>query len=416
MALVDRGEVHKRAFVWGGLPGELVKLKIIKQRAGILEAQVAEVLEASPQRIDAADPEIYISTSPWQIYDFDYEQQLKIEQIKLAFAQQKIAIQPPEMKTDRQIYGYRNKMEYTFWWNNETEQIELAVYRRGTKGKIATDTGSSLALAAINQAALDVVKLLNQKQLQARQLKTLLLRADQSEQVIAQLYVIDRELKRVFDDQDFEKLNLNGFEVIYSDPRSPASKITDRLTSFGQTKLTDSLFNKTFSYPAESFFQINLPVYQLALSDIAENLLPDLPVVDFYSGVGTIGLSVADANTELKLIEINPAAVDEMAKNINRLGYKKASAVLSASENATEFISRESTLIVDPPRAGLHTKMIDQILTVKPKRLIYLSCNPVTQARDVAVLQEKYHRSRIIGYNFFPRTPHVESLVILDAK
>ena len=135
------------------------------------------------------------------------------------------------------------------------------------------------------------------------------------------------------------------------------------------------------------------------------------PVVDLYSGVGSIGLTIGGEGTTL--VEINEHAVREMRENITRL-KSNAVAVLAPSERALEYITSDVTVIVDPPRAGLHSDVITQLLEARPTRIIYLSCNPVTQARDVALLAEAYGIRSHQGYNFFPRTPHIEHLVILD--
>lgn len=136
------------------------------------------------------------------------------------------------------------------------------------------------------------------------------------------------------------------------------------------------------------------------------------PVVDLYSGVGTIGLTIGGDN--VTLVEVNEHAVREMQQNIKKLGKSGAKAVLAASENALDYISGDATIIVDPPRAGLHERVIAKLLETAPQRIIYLSCNPVTQARDVALLAEKYGIRHHQGYNFFPRTPHIEHLVVLE--
>ncbi|HSW92663.1 MAG TPA: RsmD family RNA methyltransferase, partial [Patescibacteria group bacterium] len=135
------------------------------------------------------------------------------------------------------------------------------------------------------------------------------------------------------------------------------------------------------------------------------------PTIDLYSGVGSIGLTIGSDNPTL--IEINEHAVREMRENIKRLG-KTAKAVLAPSEQALEHITGSEVVIVDPPRAGLHADVIARLLETKPERIIYLSCNPVTQARDVAMLAEGYGVRSHRGYNFFPRTPHIEHLVVLD--
>lgn len=403
---------EKRAFVWGGLPGEEVEFIVTKKRAGIYESVVESALTKSDFRVKPKDENSYLSTSPWQILDWQYELRTKAELTQQFFAQQKIAMPLPEVATDSQEYKYRNKMEFTWWWNKDTEQLDLAHYRRGTKGKIPV-SGSSLAAPGINAAARRVRDLLNELNVEARQLKTLLVRADRAGEIVAQLYVVDDGLS--ISEEDFKRLRLAGFEIIYSEPKSPASVITTRLQFFGQTSLRDEVLGQNFTYPAESFFQINLPVYELALQEIKKHLLPDLPIVDLYSGVGTIGLSVADGR-RVSLVEISPVAVEEMNSNIIEQKIKNAFAVLSPAETATDYITSDCQLIVDPPRAGLHKDVVSRILEVKPRRLIYLSCNPATQARDVALLLDEYELQEVKVFNFFPKTPHIEALAILNLK
>jgi 23S rRNA (uracil1939-C5)-methyltransferase len=106
-----------------------------------------------------------------------------------------------------------------------------------------------------------------------------------------------------------------------------------------------------------------------------------------------------------------------MKRNISAQKREEAvKAILAPSEKALEYIKNNATIIVDPPRAGLHEDVIAKLLEVIPERIIYLSCNPVTQARDIARLGEKYGVKYHRGYNFFPRTPHIEHLAILDLK
>ena len=257
------------------------------------------------------------------------------------------------------------------------------------------------------------------------------------------------------------KLPAQGGEIIYSDPRSPASRITERLARFGNTILTDTILGIPFRYACEGFFQVNIPVYEQALRDMKEwvpynkahqehqldqlaahnntdsqqraisqkksgqlhvgpGLFSDdiravrLSTLDLYAGVGTIGLTIGGDN--ITLVEINADAVREMQRNITELGRTNARAILAPSEQALDHITGREIVIVDPPRAGLHPDVIATLLQQLPPRILYLSCNPVTQARDVALLQQHYRIVHHRGYNFFPRTPHSEHLVVLDKK
>lgn len=401
----------RKFFVWGGLPGETVKVQTTKKRSKLAEGKVIEVIKPSPERVIPNDPTSYLSTSPWQIMSADSEQHYKSALIEEAFELHDIVLPDPiEVKTDGIRYGYRNKVEFSFYWHTDEELLDLAFFVRGAKGKIPVE-GTSLAKDPINILATQIRDLLRTKPIEGRSLKTLLIRCDQKGNCTWQLYVKD-VLPDLISDKEAKGLSANGGELIYSDPRSPASRVTERLASFGDITLTDTIRGTDFSYATEGFFQVNIPMYEMALADM-KTWLPGGPVVDMYSGVGTIGLTIGGADTTL--VELDPCAVGEMRKNVERL-RSKAVIVQAPSEAALDHIVAGATIILDPPRAGLHADVITRLLEVKPQRIIYLSCNPVTQARDVALLSEIYGVKHHVGYNFFPATPHIEHLVILDKK
>jgi 23S rRNA (uracil1939-C5)-methyltransferase len=367
----------RKVFVWGALPGEVVRVELTKVKKSYAEGVAVEILESSPQRVEPRDA-CYLATSPWQIMPFDVEQGYKSQLIRDAFSQEKV--NSPETsdesfpETDNRDYFYRNKMEYALWWDNETAQISLAFHKRGTHQKIPI-AGSSIERPEIFAEAARIVADLNARSEAARKYQSLLLRCNQRGKVSGGLLE-------------------NG----QSHPIFP--------------NLTDEILGREYSYSPNGFFQINLPVYEIALAEIASRLGDATKVVDMYAGVGTIGLSVA-RDRDLTLVETNESAYREMHKNITD-DIKNATPVLAKAENALEYITHDITLIVDPPRAGLDEKVVARILDVQPPRVIYLSCNPATQARDVAKLLNKYKISHHQGFNFFPRTPHIENLVILD--
>ncbi len=469
----------RKAFVWGGLPQETVVVRLTKQKSRFVEGVVTEVITPSPARTAAQDPDSYLSTSPWQIMTPQAEQHYKAALIAEAYSLHSITLPGPiELYQDDTLYGYRNKIEFS-WYSDAVapqtvpqkepeaslgpasssddihavemdkanrqelphDTLDLAFYTRGSKGKIPVD-GTHLARPEINRLAHAIRDTLAASHISARQLKTLLIRCDQSGSCVWQLYIRDR-LPEIITANEAAKLPAQGGEIIYSDPRSPASRITERLACFGNTTLTDTILNVPFRYTAESFFQINLPVYEQALRDMREwagrdysdqqrvisqkksgqlhvgpGLFSDdiravkLSTLDLYAGVGTIGLTIGSGN--VTLVEINADAVREMQRNITELDRTNAHAVLAPSEQALEYITGDQLVIVDPPRAGLHPKVIATLLQHLPPRILYLSCNPVTQARDVALLQQRYRIAWYRGYNFFPRTPHSEHLVVLD--
>ena len=410
-------ENGKKIFAWGVLPDETAKIQITKNKSSFMEGFAVEIIEKSKKRIKPRDSESFLSTSPWQIFDFDFEQSTKQELIRESFQQENIDLpQQESFFSNDIIFEYRNKVEFSFWWEkseNNNGELNIAFFKRGGKGKIPVK-GTSLATPEINQAGQKVLVILRDRKTTSRDLKTLLIRASQKGEISAQLYVKDGNFKP-FSKEEIASLGFKNFEIIFSNPKSPASVITKKLQALNEYKLSDQILGINFNYATESFFQINLPVYEQALRDMEQFIDPHKPTLDLYAGVGSIGLTIG--KQDLTLVEINEGAVAEMKRNINELHRdNSAKAILAPSEKVLDFIKKDSNLIVDPPRAGMDKKVCEKILEIEPQKVIYLSCNPTTQARDAAILSEKYKIIYTRGYNFFPRTPHIENLIILEIK
>ena len=181
--------------------------------------------------------------------------------------------------------------------------------------------------------------------------------------------------------------------------------------------LTDKILGYEFSYSPNGFFQINLPEYEKVLRKIKDFIKDQNKVVDLYSGVGTIGLTVA-SDKNLTLVEIDKFAHGELLNNIEAVksstGNSNITGILAKSETIYDHITHDSTVIVDPPRSGCDSTLIDTINQKLPEKLVYLSCNPITQVRNLERLTQNYQITDITGYNFFPRTPHVECLTLLE--
>lgn len=391
-----------KVFVWNALPGEKVKIRIIKEKRSYAEAIAEEIITASPNRI-AAEESNYLSTSPWQIVNYSAENEYKKDIVTELFAGAKVSL--PTLQSvvhDERQWNYRNKMEYSFW--GDDEGLHLALHQRGTHGKQIV-SGSKLAHPAIDAGANAVLEQLNELNSRAGDLKTIIVRCNQKGEAVAALYT---KLKK------FSKLELpaelKGLRVYHSNPKSPASVPTELIYEVGNTSLTDELLGHTFHYDVDSFFQVNPPVFEMALAAIKEHI-SEPAITDMYAGVGTIGLSVASAAVDL--IELDAATAHMAAENAS-LSRLDTTVVEASSEKSLDFISGVQPVIFDPPRAGLHDKVVNQVLAMLPPKVVYLSCNPATQARDLAKLQENYKITDFQIYNFFPRTPHIETLAILE--
>lgn len=410
----------KTVFVWGGLPGEVVDVLITKKRKGILEGLVQEVKLKSQDRVEPKNGYEFLSTSPWQILDPAKEAEVKRRLLVETF-QHEVGIdleQDGDFKLSNpkdliNFYGYRNKMEYNFW--GDEEGIHLALHKRGSGQKIKLK-GSVLASDAINNAGVKIINQLNQKNIFAGDLKSLVLRSNQAGECVGALFVKKK---------DFTKLNLvgglKGLVCYYSDPKSPASVATEELWRVGEVKLSDQVLGTNIAYDVDSFFQVNVGMFEEVIKDIKEVLggmdTSNLSLTDFYGGVGSIGISLKSKDQNLKIVELDESSARMAKENLRDLKLSNSEVSCKSSEESLEEITRDSILVIDPPRAGLHKKVVQKITEAKPKILIYLSCNPVTQARDIKdILEAGYQIKFKRGYNFFPRTPHIENLLILECQ
>ncbi|MDO4889302.1 MAG: RsmD family RNA methyltransferase [Candidatus Saccharibacteria bacterium] len=362
-----------KGFFWNVLPGETVKkYEITKKKSHYFEAIALEIENLSSHRIEPKDS-CYLSTSPWQIMDYTYELEQKSELLAEIFRQHEIDYLRSlnHISTDSKDFFYRNKMEYSLYYDFEDEKLHLAFRKRGTHRKIKVET-SSIERPEIFKKASEIVDKLNAEHADGRKYQSLLLRCNQNGKVKGGLFENHKP--------------------------HPVFK-----------NLKDQILGEEYSYSPNGFFQINLPVYELALSEIKKYIKTE-KVLDLYAGVGTIGLSVA-RDKDLTLVEVDKSAYQELKNNA-----KNHKTVLAKSEDVTDFIKPDQTVIVDPPRAGLDIKLIEKLNEITPKTIIYISCNPATQARDIKLLLEKYQIETVQPFNFFPRTPHLENLVILTKK
>jgi 23S rRNA (uracil1939-C5)-methyltransferase len=427
----------RKIFAWGVLPSETAEIEIVKSKKNWAEGFAGKTLsDENVSRISPRD-ECFLSTSPWQILDWKTELREKENLVRESFGQEKISFENGvfrEIATDGEPFGYRNKMEYSLYSMSLAEaenrpefrekftaqdvkngkRIFLAFHRRGSHGKIPI-LQSSIEKPEIFARANEILDELNSRNASAFDYQSLLLRANKNGEVSGDLF------------ENFK-------------PRPTMKNLSDELKIGG--------FSRKYSYSPNGFFQINLPVYELALDEILRNVGKEKNLVDMYSGVGSIGLSLLNENRKITLVETNESAIKEARENVKNLPKnlrENVKIIHAKSEDALENISRNSVLILDPPRAGLDEKVVIKIREIQPKKVIYLSCNPTTQARDISRIlggrneilykktsrengeksQEILHDFReksdyeIVSaqsFNFFPRTPHIENLIVLELR
>lgn len=345
----------RKVLVWNALPGETVEIELRKSKHSFAEGIATRVINASPDREEPRD-EAYLSTSPWQIMNFEAEQKAKVSILRETFAREHVTI---SREVDEGIscvsvgdtWQYRNKMEYSFW--GDDDGLHLALFHRASHGKRII-TGSSIARPEIDKAANEICRVLNKAGIRGSQLKTVVLRCNMAGETVAALYVKDEAFPEIRELKGIAK----GIAVYFSNPKSPASIYTKTVYEYGDVSLTETVIGKQISYDVRSFFQVNMPVFEAALGSIKE-YLGDKPVTDFYSGVGTIGIPLgADV-----FVESEKSNIERLKLNLKGT---QAQVIEAPAENALEQLPSKGTLIVDPPRAGLHAKVTETLNELRP--------------------------------------------------
>lgn len=398
---------NKVYFVWNALPGEVVEVQVTKKKKNFCEGYASHIVQASPQRVQPPE-EHYGSCSPWQILSPSDEQHWKIQLAKDSYFkfQDQPAIQALTLVDDlKRYYGYRNKMEYSFT-HTDSGELTFGFFKRGTHWRQPIQL-CLLASTAINRTATACLAWLKTLGVTDHALKSLIILSNEQGETIAGLFVRDR---------DFPATNALGIAVYYSNPHSPAAVPTELLFKTGAIQITSAVLGTPLQHDLLGFFQVNVPLFEQALHAIAAYIDPGTQLLDCYGGVGAISLPLHARVKSCLVIDSNVAAVAAASYNIQQLGLNHYTAQCVATEHILAAICADQTVMVDPPRAGLHPAVIARLLTVQPQRLIYLSCNVSTQARDVEQLLTHYSLRDAKLFNFFPRTPHIEGLIVLDRQ
>jgi 23S rRNA (uracil1939-C5)-methyltransferase len=403
---------HISAF--GVLPGEKALLRPVRRKQRILFAEPLEILQPSAFREDPVESH-YLSCSPWQIIEYPVQCQYKQESMRAAFisgAQTELKINDFFGSGER--FGYRTKIEFGIAFNDGAPV--LSFHPRGKHfGHIALEHGCALASDAMNSTALAIMSKLSEQKSNAGTLKNLVIRESKHDRErLAVLYTIDRMASKI---SAMDIPGLSGLVIAYSDPASPASVVTEILATSGKDYLEETVLEMRIRYPFDGFFQNNIPLFEKCLSVIGQHIAPTGRIAELYSGVGTIGLALAKDAAEVTGIESGRSSVE----------YARVNAQLNSIENYTsecllaekcipEKIKSADTVILDPPRCGLHPKAVKLLFNALPEQIAYLSCNVMTQAKDFSMLKDHYAIAYAAGFDFYPNTPHLESLIILQKK
>jgi 23S rRNA (uracil1939-C5)-methyltransferase len=401
----------KVVFCYGVLPEETARVLITFEKKNFAEAELLEIIKPSPHRI-APREDHYISCSPWQVMDYEFQCETKKNLIEdLLYQTTKETIKLDKFYTAKDTFGYRTKIEYSF--TGEPGALSFAFHKRGNyREKFLLPEGCALMSPGTNAVAVKILAVINELKLSTADLKTLIIReAKKPGSRVAALYMKRQDIG--LPEMKFE--GLDGFLAIYSNPISSVSQVDGVIKAWGNDFVTEELAGSKFSYGFDCFFQNNMELFEEALKEIRAASFKCGKLVDLYAGVGVIGLTLRDLADKVYAVESSENSSKYAALNASQNNAPHYEIVCSMSEKAKEDLFEGTDIIVlDPPRAGLHNNVIKRIMEILPKRIIYLSCNPITQGRDAAFFLEKYKIVRSAGFDFYPNTPHSETLLVFE--
>ncbi len=423
----DGREIH----ILGAVPGDLLDIEIYKRVKDIYYADVLEVKAPSKCRTEPKEGEVYMSTSPWQIFDFDCENKFKKDFVKKFFREH------ADIEIDSEIffpegfdiYGYRNKIEYGFWKDKETGKYSFSFFRRGSsRGKIPV-TESALNHPKINEIGKRFLDKINEKNIEFGVLKYLILRYSYfTDSVVAELIIQKDDFDALqISKEEFEAMlddTLQGIVLSYSPENTPGARVEKVYFSLGNTDLKDKIAGNIFKYRYDHFFQVYVPLFDFVFDDMSRALFAlqkargkswDI-LLDAFAGVGVFGIALREFATQIRAIEISPETYKYAKENAKAAGIDNYEFIETNTDRALDYFAGADLLVLDPPRAGVPKDTIKTILEEKPETIVYLSCNPKTQAMDYNWLKNDYEIVFSKGYNLFPRTPHIEHLMVLNKK
>ncbi len=430
-----------------GAPGDIVNAKINKKKKSYAEGYITKIVEPSAIRVEPLCSHFTLCGGcKWQ--HLPYEYQLKFKQKQVIDALQRIAkVEIPEVAPtigSEKIYGYRNKLEYTF------SAKRWLTFDEMTDESISHSPGAGFHIPGAFDKVLDIKKCHLQDDISNRIrlfVKSYCINHDYSFYNLREQHGFMRNLIvrtsttgelmviAVFGDYDAQKCKslldalIENFREIISLHYIVNTKVNDSISDqkvilfAGTSYIEEKMGELRYRISPKSFYQTNseqaVKLYSVAC-DFAELTGSEL-VYDLYTGAGTIANFVARKARKVLGIEyvedaIVDARINSEANGISNTQFFSGDMKDVLTDGFIAEHGHPDVMIIDPPRAGMHTDVVDVILRAKPERLVYVSCNPATQARDIALLDKLYKVEAVQPVDMFPHTHHVENVVKLRLR
>ncbi|MDC1067789.1 23S rRNA (uracil(1939)-C(5))-methyltransferase RlmD [Candidatus Kapabacteria bacterium] len=443
---------EKVHFVKGGVPGDKVSALQIRKKKSYTESLLLEILEPSENRIEPKCK--YFGTCggcSWQNMPYQYQLDWKKKHVEDAFFRQnhfdKFEVNPT-MGSPKQ-FNYRNKMEFSFgnsrWLtkqeissedDNINRKFAFGMHIPGRFDKILdlefchiSDPLNEFILNTSRDLALEYNISGYDRKHNTGFLRNFIIRSGSDGAELLAIIItnnIETEDQKIFIEKLSEALStqdkISGFIHAINSTKSPV-RIESSNQKFGRDHIFQEILDINFRISPFSFFQTNSFQLNNFIGKILEisSLKADEIVWDLYCGTGSISLPASKHCKKIigfELVEssINDAKVNADLNSISNTEFHVADLHEAEIPKLLGTIDQPDKVIVDPPRAGMHKNLIEHLLNIKPKQIIYVSCNPMTQARDCELMKECYDIKYAQPVDMFPHTYHIENIVLMELK
>ena len=419
-------------FVTNALPGEIVSAKILKVKKNFAFAKIEKIKKESPDRVKIKLNQ-WVQTGLASLAHIKYDKQLEFKRNQVVNLLKKAHLDDVEVGEtlpSPEQTGYRNKAQVPVREING--QLEIGFFRRHSHDLVpltnffTTDPEIDRVLVAVRDILrkyrVPVYDEINHKG-EVRYLDVR--RSKATGEIMVILVCLHKDFPQLLGvaAEVSQIPGVTGLILNHNPKKTNVILGKKDYVVFGNDQITDKIGDLKFRISPQSFFQINSlqtpRLYDLAIKKA--DLKPSDVVIDAYSGIGTIGLSVAKHVKAVRGIEVVRDAIKDAKDNAKLNGIDNAKYYLGKAEEVMPRWAKQGlktdVVFVDPPRKGLTPEFIDATVKTGPEKVVYISCNPATMVRDLQLFQEQgYEFDRIDPVDMFPQTPHVEAVTVLTKK
>lgn len=421
-------------FIPNAIKGEKCEILIVKVLSSQAYGKLIKILEKSENRVEV-DCSTYKRCGGCELRHMTYESTLKLKREtvqSLINKTLKTKIIAEETIGMSNPYNYRNKAQYPVGLDSEGKSA-IGVFAQRThtiipiqKCMIQTEISQEIANTILEFIKEKNIPVYNEED-QTGVIRHIVIKVGKYTNQVMCIIVVNNKILQ--EEKELVKLLCDKYPNMTTIVKNINNKNTNVILSaeninlYGNGYIEDKLGEYTFKISPMSFYQVN-PVQAEVLYNTAieaAKLSKDDILFDLYCGIGTIGIFASKYVSKVYGIEIVPQAIQDAKENAEINNIQNAEFMVGDVEVAfDELINKKhiipTAIIVDPPRKGLDNKTIENILKIKPEKLVYISCNPATMVRDLVKMEESYEIQKIQPVDMFPFTKHVECVAVLHLK